>query len=149
MDERLKKRISNLSSCKKENLIEDCQERMLSLRKQKLEKHFESKRMLNFNPFSRYEILIEDITIENSPFNDFQTEFSINVNVHLTKGLTKRIVDGIYGNNEEVKSSVYFIRRHHQSNNEDLSNLCRNKEFVDQLLKLFRLGDLKLQVGKI
>ena len=77
MDEVIpKERFKKFQNPKRENLIAVGQERLLSLRKKKIDQYINDKRMLSFNPLTKYEILLEDIPLSEEIKQNMLKEFS-------------------------------------------------------------------------
>jgi hypothetical protein len=74
MDETIKKRMKNFHPEKKENLILDSHERLLTLRKKKIDNYINSKRIMNSNSNAKYEILLEDIPIDENILKEILIE---------------------------------------------------------------------------
>ena len=76
MDELIKERHNKLKKLKRENLISISHERSLNLRKQKLEKYINDKRMLSTNSATKYEIFLEEINLSEEIKNIILHEYN-------------------------------------------------------------------------
>ena len=150
MGELIEERHKKLKSTKMESLVTVSQERLLSLRKKKIDQYINDKRMLSFNSATKYEILLEDIILSSESKDCFLNEYYSIVIRILIKGLTNNIVNCLKSNdNSLISLSLYIIRRYYTQNLENYSNLCNNEEIADTLIKLLLVDEVKIKVDSM